>query len=411
MTKTDRSKAAREFADRWRGRGYEKGDTQVFWTELLQSVCGFENVSQRVEFERHTSDGGYIDVLIPGQLVLVEQKGLGVDLDKPEERQGKMVTPFEQAFGYATSFSLKNQPQFIITCNFQMFRVYDRTRYSDNHLSENAEEFTLDELGDDPHLLDFICNPNFSTAQRETDVSIKAGKLVAKLYKMLLGQYIDPDSPESRHSLNVLCVRLVFCLFCEDVEGLFPKDALHDYLQGCSAAHMRRGLLDLFEVLDTPLDKRDPYLEPALKTFPYVDGGLFAEPVEIPNFTEEIRLELVLETSQKVDWSGISPTVFGGIFESTLNPETRHEQGMHYTSPENIHKVIDPLFLDGLYDEFSRLRRECEGLTEKKRTQKFEAFLEKLGSLRFLDPAFRHVDRATSSPRHIFPYADSRTMS
>lgn len=384
MAKGDKRAAAKEFAQNWKGRGYEKGDAQVFWGELLRNVVGLDRISQRCKFEYRTSSGGFIDCLIPDSGVLVEQKAIGVDLDKPEERQGRMVTPFEQALAYAEDFPQGQQPRFIVVCNFGLFRVHDRTKHTRSELAKNYLEFTLEELGKNPHLLDFISNPENSRAEREKDVSITAGERVGQLFGMLREQYIDPDSPESQHALNVLCVRLVFCLFCEDAD-LFAKDALLNFLRKVEPESIRRELRDLFKALDTPVDRRDPY-DDRFKGFPYVNGGLFAGEVEIPNFTEDMKHALLFDISRETDWSQISPTIFGGIFESTLNPETRHAGGMHYTSPENIHKVIDPLFLDGLREEFDSIRFD-EGLTPKRRKSALRKFHEKISSLTFFDPA------------------------
>lgn len=383
MNGMERKRAARAFAGEWAGRGYEKGDAQVFWTELLRDVVGVAKVSAFAKFEHRTSGGGFIDCFIPDAGVIVEQKGLGVDLDKPEERQGRMVTPFEQALAYAESFPRSVQPRFIVVCNFQTFRVHDRDACSRGELAGKYLEFTLEELGEAPHLLGFVTDPANSRAEKEKRVSMEAGRLIGELHSLLSAQYLDPESPESQHALNVLCVRLVFCLFCEDAD-LFPKDALLDYLRKTEPEDMRAALKRLFKALDTPLDQRDPY-DNAIKPFPYVNGGLFAEEAEIPNFTQEIKHKLLFEVSQQTDWSSISPTIFGGIFEGTLNPRTRHEGGMHYTSPQNIHRVIDPLFLDGLRAEFGAICRE--ELTPRKRRAALRRFREKITSLRFFDPA------------------------
>lgn len=384
MDSMQRKKNAAAFAAEWSGRGYEKGDAQVFWTELLQQIVGMQNISRNVRFEYRTASGGFIDCLIPDAGVIIEQKGLGVDLDKPEERQGRMVTPFEQALAYAESFPRNRQPRFVVVCNFSTFRVHDRDACPRAELAGKYVEFTLEELGRNPHLLDFVTDPANSRSEREKQVSMEAGRLIGELHALLQAQYIDPESEESQKALNILCVRLVFCLFCEDAE-LFPKDALLNYLRNVEPKNMRVALKRLFKALDTPIEKRDPYDE-SVKPFPYVNGGLFAEESEIPNFTDEIKFKLLFEVSQQTDWSQISPTIFGGIFESTLNPETRRSGGMHYTSPENIHKVIDPLFLDGLQEELDSIRSQ-EGATPRKRKNALRRFRRKLASLKFLDPA------------------------
>ena len=376
--------AAREFAAQWDGKGYEKGECQKFWTLLLHDVLGYERM-ESVRFEHRVAGGGFIDVWIRDASVMVEQKSLGVDLDVPEMRQGVLKTPLAQVWDYAEDLPRTEQPRFLVTCNFGEFRVYDRDRGGRRDL-EGAPTFafTLAELGEHPEYLGFIIDPINSRLEKEKEVSIQAGELVGRIYGGLLDQYLEPDAPETRHALNVLCVRLVFCLYCEDA-GLFPKDAFYRYLQGVAPADVRPRLKLLFRALDTPVERRDPY-DTVLREFPYVNGGLFAGDFEIPNFSPELLELLLNEVSRAVDWSQISPTIFGGIFESTLNPETRRAGGMHYTDPANIHKVIDPLFLDDLKAELQAIN-DAEGLTPRQRTNRYRAFHERLCSLRFLDPA------------------------
>ena len=371
-----------EFVSRWQGRGYEKGDTQQFWLQLLRTI-GYSKVDD-VLFEFHVSSGGFIDVWIPDAGVLIEQKALGINLDKEELRQGKQKTPLTQALDYVDELPRLEQPRFVITCNFSTFRVYDRDAYGRSQLPNNAFEFTLDELANHPEYLAFINDPTNSRLEKEKTVSIKAGELIGKLYDKLREGYIDPDSEESMHALNVLCVRLVFCLYCEDA-GLFGKDAFYNYLKDVPANRIRTTLKNLFHALDTNLSERDQY-DLEVKAFPYVNGGLFRDESEVPNFTDETKSFLLDEVSSHIDWSQISPTIFGGIFESTLNPETRRSGGMHYTSPENIHKVIDPLFLDDLKEELKSICAE-EGTTPRKRENALRRFHEKICSLTFFDPA------------------------
>ena len=371
-----------EFVSRWQGRGYEKGDTQQFWLQLLRTI-GYSKVDD-VLFEFHVSSGGFIDVWIPDAGVLIEQKALGIDLDKEELRQGKQKTPLTQALDYVDELPRLEQPRFVITCNFSTFRVYDRDAYGRSQLPNNAFEFTLDELASHPEYLAFINDPTNSRLEKEKTVSIKAGELIGKLYDKLREGYMNPDSEESMHALNVLCVRLVFCLYCEDA-GLFGKDAFYNYLKDVPANRIRAALKNLFRALDTNLPERDPY-DLEVKAFPYVNGGLFRDESEVPNFTDETKSFLLYEVSSHIDWSQISPTIFGGIFESTLNPETRRSGGMHYTSPENIHKVIDPLFLDDLKEELKSICSE-EGTTPRKRENALKHFHEKICSLTFFDPA------------------------
>ena len=375
-------KILRDFAERWQGKGYEKGETQQFWLQALRAI-GYPHVDD-VLFEHHLPSGGFIDVWIRDANVLIEQKSIEVDLDKPEPRQGELKTPLQQALDYVDELPRPEQPRYVVTCNFGTFRVYDRDKWSKSQLADNAFEFTLEEFAEHPEYMSFIIDPDNSRLEKEKQVSIKAGELIGKLYDKMREGYIDPDSDEAKHALNVLCVRLVFCLYCEDAD-LFVKDAFYNYLRTIPASQFRVALKRLFKALDTEQKERDPYDED-VKTFPYVNGGLFREETEVPNFTEDMKWFLLDEVSAPVDWSQISPTIFGGIFESTLNPETRRSGGMHYTSPENIHKVIDPLFLDDLKAEFASIRDDEEATPRKKKNE-LQRFHKKLCSLKFLDPA------------------------
>lgn len=377
-----RKRVAKDFAQRWEGRGYERGDTASFWLELLRDVVGMEDVTTNVRFENQTVDRGFIDVTIRDAKTVIEQKSLGVDLDKPELRQGALVTPFEQAKRYADSLRNSERPDTIIVCDFHEFRIHD---LDVENPAKHFVQFTLDELPAQLHLLDFLVDPQLERRRREEKVSLDAGMLIGKLYDMVRKQYINPDSAESMHSLNVLCVRLVFLLFAEDA-GLFKKDSFYRYLKPIPADRARPALKDLFEWLNTPVDQRDPYASAALKEFPYVNGGLFADEVEVPGLTQEIVDFLLEEVSKDTNWSQISPTVFGALFESTLNPETRREGGMHYTSPENIHKVIGPLFLDDLKAELEGILAD-DSLGERARHNRLRKFHDKIAGLTFFDPA------------------------
>ena len=375
-----RRQAAKDFAMKWEGRGYEKGDTGSFWLELLRDVVGMQDVTTNVRFENSTAAGGFIDVTIRDAKTIIEQKSLGVDLDKSELRQGSMVTPFEQAKRYADSLRNSERPDTIIVCDFNEFRIHD---LDSDRPADNYESFILDELPEQLHLLDFLVDPQMQRRRREEKVSLDAGARIGKLYDIVREQYIDPDSPDSQHSLNVLCVRLVFLLFAEDA-GLFKKDAFYRYLKPLPADRVRPALKELFAYLRTPEPKRDPYASESLKAFPYVNGGLFETEVEIPSLTQEIVDFLLDEVSENTDWSQISPTVFGGVFESTLNPETRRQGGMHYTSPENIHRVFEPLFLNDLKDQLEQILTD-ESLGERARHSRLRRFQDYLASLNFFE--------------------------
>lgn len=381
MDKKRQSEKAKAFAEYWKDKGYEKGESQAFWLSLLRDVLGVEEPEKLIKFEDkvmldHTS---FIDGIIESTHVLIEQKDSSKNLRKAiKQSDGSLLSPFQQAKRYSANLPYSQRPRYIITCNFWSFLIYDM----ENPQGE-PEELLLKNLSTEYYRLNFIINAEDKHIKREEDISIKAGELVGRLYNTLLNQYIKPDSINSLKSLNMLCVRLVFCLYAEDA-GIFGKrDMFHDYLQSIPKNKVRKAIIDLFKTLDTKEEDRDPYLEDDLKIFPYVNGGLFAdEDIEIPQFNDEIIDLLIKDCSEQFDWSMISPTIFGAVFESTLNPQTRRNGGMHYTSIENIHKVIDPLFLDGLKEEFAQIKS-----IKKLRKLKLEEFQNKLASLTFLDPA------------------------
>ena len=387
MNVLEQREAARKFVNKWKGKGYEKGDTQLFWIEILQDILGAKNVTDKIEFEKTVSINGhtkFIDAYIPETKTLIEQKGINVDLDKPQLGHNDM-TPFEQAFEYNTYLPTKETANWIVICNFKEIRIYDM------NISEKDREvikISILELQTKYGLLDFLIKKEVDKISREMEVSMQAGELVGKIYDAFIKQYKNPKDEKSLKSLNMLCVRIVFCLYAEDA-GIFGKKGMfHDYLNSFKVEGMRTGLINLFKVLDTPEKDRDPYLaddNQILAEFPYVNGGLFKdENIEIPPFTEEISNLILRKASDEFDWSEISPTIFGAVFESTLNPETRRSGGMHYTSIENIHKVIDPLFLNELKKEFEEIKKIAVFNNKKKRLLEFQ---KKLASLKFLDPA------------------------
>jgi len=386
MTDTERRTAAKRFVEDWTGRGDEKQETQRFWIGLLRTVYGVENPEEYIQFEvpvklDHTS---FIDAYLPATRVLIEQKGADIDLRKGyKQSDGSMLTPFQQARRYAGYLPHDQNPRWIVVCNFREFRIHDMNRPNDE-----PEVLLLSDLGNEYHRLDFLVDTGNESIKKEMEVSLKAGELVGVLYDALLKQYKSPDDPETLKSLNALCVRLVFCLYAEDAGIFGNRGMFHDYLRDVPAGGVRKALVELFKILDQKPEERDKYLaddNPALAAFPYVNGGLFAdETIEIPPFTEELKTLLLEKASGDFDWSAISPTIFGAVFESTLNPETRRSGGMHYTSIENIHKVIDPLFLDGLKAELAEIKAVA---VDKTRKARLAAFQRKLAGLKFLDPA------------------------
>lgn len=380
-TEKQQKAAAIEFAKRWAGKGYEKGESQRFWLDLLENVYGVSKPTEFVRFEEQVQldNTSFIDVMIPSTRTMIEMKSLGKDLRKPiPQSDGKKLSPFQQAQRYILGLPVSQHPKWIVTCNFAEFDVYDM----ENPKGE-PQRILLKDLGTDYYRLQFLVDEGSDHLKKEMEVSMKAGEIVGRLYDALIKQY-DMDDPMSSRYLNILCVRLVFCLYAEDA-GVFGRhDMFHDYMAHYPTEDMRMALIRLFEELNTPLDKRSKYDKPMLAAFPYTNGGLFAEEIEIPQFTDEIRSTLLLHASLDFDWSQISPTIFGGVFESTLNPETRRSGGMHYTSIENIHKVIDPLFLNDLRREFDETKEEP---LPKVRVKKLHGFQDKLASLTFFDPA------------------------
>ena len=379
-TEKQQAAAAVEFAKRWKGKGYEKGDSQLFWTELLTEVFGIENPSSFIRYEEQVKvdKTNFIDGHIPSTRVLIEQKSLGKDLRKGIlQSDGSILTPFQQAKRYVTNLPVSEHPRWVITCNFSNFLVYDMEQPNGE-----PEEILLENLGKEYYRLQFLVNEKSEHIKKEEKVSMEAGEIVGRIYDALLKQYAD-DSPEAQRWLNILCVRLVFCLYAEDA-GIFAHDQFCNYLTRYDAEDFRNALIRLFEALNTPIEQRSKYLKDDLKAFPYTNGGLFEEEIEIPQFTDQLKEIILQNASLDFDWSDISPTIFGAVFESTLNPETRRSGGMHYTSIENIHKVIDPLFMNDLKQELDTILEEK---VEKIRIRKLEAFQDKLASLTFLDPA------------------------
>lgn len=384
MTEKEQKQAAKEFAEFWKDKGYEKGQSQTFWLQLLSQVYDVERPEKYIEFEDQVhidKSTGFIDGYIPTTKILIEQKSIDKDLRKGiRQSDGSLLNPFQQAKKYIAELPVSKHPKWIITCNFKSFLIYNM-----ENPNGEPEEILLKDLEKEYYRLQFIVDVENTNLKKEMEISIKAGELVGKIYDEILPLYKNPENEETLKSLNMLCVRLVFCLYAEDA-GLFGKHGIfHDYLEKFNTDDLRRALIDLFKVLDTKPQDRDPYMKEDLAQFPYVNGGLFAdENIEIPNLNDTVKELLLSNASEDFDWSDISPTIFGAVFESTLNPETRRSGGMHYTSIENIHKVIDPLFLDDL-------KSELDGILMikvlKARKEKLLAFQQKLSELKFLDPA------------------------
>lgn len=402
------------FIKTWDHQGDEVADKVTYWNSLLE-ILGVSkqqiDSKEYIDYEKGVivRQGkpfrGSIDAYIPSTNVLIEQKSYGVDLSKPESRNNggdnTPITPYEQARRYDNNLPKNEKSNFIVLSNFNEIWIYDVRK----SLNTKPIKLTLSELPRQFEILNFLVKKdNASHLEKEKKISIQAGEIVAKLYNELSKQYRDPASEEAKRSINALCVRLVFCLYAEDA-GLFEsKSQFHDYLKDIEPNKIGKALRILFKVLDKPNgengDKANerliddggnlfgPYFEdenPELASFPYVNGGMFSdESIVIPPFTPELKKILLVDASEQFNWSSISPTIFGAVFESTLNPETRRQGGMHYTSVENIHKVIDPLFLNDLKEELSEIKSYKLPSTRKKKVREFQ---DKLSKLTFFDPA------------------------
>lgn len=382
MTKNEKIK---NFIKFWEDKGDEKQDTQSFWNSLLRDVLNVEKTEEIISFEKSVQTENstkYIDGYIKPTRVLIEQKSKEKNLkNATKQSDGTSLTPYQQARRYEHYLSYDLKPKWIVTSNFKEIHIHDM-----NKPLNEPEIIEIKNLEKEYYRLEFLVQKENELLKKEMEVSIKAGEIVGILYDELLKQYINPKDEKTLHSLNILCVRLVFCLYAEDAEIFGKHNIFHDYLSKYDAEDLREALIKLFDVLDTKIEERDPYLKESLKIFPYVNGGLFSreEKIEIPSLNEKIKDLLLRKASEDFDWSEISPTIFGAVFESTLNPETRRSGGMHYTSIENIHKVIDPLFLNDLKKEFEEIKN-ISILKEKEKQLK--NFQQKISSLTFLDPS------------------------
>ncbi len=385
MTQLQQQTAAKKFSESWAGRGYEKGESQKFWLDLLCNVFGVQDFTDFIFFEEQVKDKiqnktitNFIDAYIPQTRVMIEQKSSHKDLREPiKQSDGSFLTPFQQAKKYVADLPLSQHPRWIVTCNFDEFLIYDMEQPNGE-----PQQIFLKDLEKDFYRLEFLVDSKNENLKKEEEISLKAGDLVGKLYDSLYKQYLDPGA-NSLKSLNILCVRIVFCLYAEDA-GLFEsKTSFEDYIKSFAIENLRAGIIGLFKALDTKIENRDKY-DTKLKPFPYVNGGLFRdEQIEIPNFSQEI-VDVIIKQCAPFNWSEISPTIFGAVFESTLNPETRRKGGMHYTSIQNIHKVIDPLFLNDLKAELEEIKQIN---IHKERLNAIKEFQTKISNLKFLDPA------------------------
>ncbi|MBR7024885.1 MAG: methylase, partial [Selenomonadaceae bacterium] len=366
MSAFERKSSISKFVKKWSERGYEKGEAQPFWLSLLRDVFNISEPETFISFEVPIPHG-FIDALISNTKVLIEQKSSTVNLDDEEI--------FRQAKRYNDALEYSRKARWIITCNFKEFRVFDIDK---KFPERDPIKISLFELPKKFSSLNFLVELQDKISY-ERELSIQASAIVAKIYDELRAE-LKIQTDDALSDLNKLCVRLVFCLYAESIDIFGKHKIFRDYLRG--ARNIRQDLLELFKILDTPLENRSPYLDDTLKKFPYVDGGLFADEIDFPNFNSELKKLLLDDASSNFKWEDISPAIFGTVFESTINPKVRRANGMHYTSTENIHKVIDPLFMDELRGEFETIKK-----SSRNRKKNFLALQNKIAALKFLDPA------------------------
>lgn len=394
--RTDRRKDAEAFVRRWSGRGYEKGEASSFWIDLFQTVLGLDDAIERLQFEvpiktLASDSSGFIDVHIPSASTIVEMKSSGVDLAKKEMRQGRMVTPAEQARDYANGFPYSLRPRYLIACNFEEMWVYDTAR---NPLADKPlYRIPLEDLPRQVDVLRFLSGEAKPPEVLAREVSVEAGRIMGRLHEHAERAYGDTSKPSVQHTVSVLLTRLMFLMFAEDAglllsakkDGVRDNLAFRDYVRSWSPENLSTGLKVLFDWLDTKPEDRDPYASEKLRAFPYINGGLFREKIPIPTLDEDFRHTLIVDGCQEFDWSGVSPTVFGSIFEGALSPDHRRANGQHFTTPEAIHRVIDPLFLDGLKERFvDACNRDTAGGA---RTKALLSLQDEIAAVSVLDPA------------------------
>lgn len=276
MTEAEKREAARQFYNKWVNKGKEDEDDRSYWIDFLQDVLGIDHVTDRIEFQKKVvgSDGNTkrIDAYIPETRVLIEQKSLNIDLSKPQNGHNGM-TPYEQAKMYDNSLPVSEKSKWIIISNFAEIWVYDM-----DTKKPTPQKYLLSDIPAKYINFNFLVDQKQQKIIEEKNISIKAGKLVSRIYDAFLKQYINPDKKDSLRSLNMLCVRLVFCLYAEDAH-IFGNSGhmFHDYMNQFDTKDMRKALIELFRILDTKEEDRDPYDKSDLSRFPYVNGGLFAD--------------------------------------------------------------------------------------------------------------------------------------
>lgn len=353
---------AAQFAQDWKDAGYEKGETQSFYNDFFdifdvkrRTVARYEEHVQRLDNSR-----GFIDLFWPGVL-LVEQKSAGVNLAAARKQAGT----------YFDALPERDRPRYQLLCDFQTFELLDR---------DEREEvsFALAELPQHVEKFGFILGVQKRTFRDQDPVNIEASERVGQLHDALAA------SGYTGHDLEQFLVRIVFCLFADDTGIFEPRDIFFDFLENRTqkdGSDLGGWLAQLFQVLNTPEDHRSTTLDEDLNLFPYVNGDLFRDPLLIPSFNSDMRQRLI--DACTFDWSSISPAIFGSLFQSVMDKDERRAQGAHYTTEKNILKVIEPLFLDALRAEFHHLKSR----RDSRRIPEMIAFQQRLGELRFFDPA------------------------
>ena len=353
---------ASRFAEEWKNAKYEKGETHSFYDSFFE-VFGVQRRTV-ASYERHVSklndQSGFIDLFWPGVLI-VEQKSAGRNLNKA----------YEQATEYFDALHERERPQFILVSDFQTFDLYDLDE-------RNRVSFPLEELPQYVDSFGFIIGVQRRKFRDQDPANIKAAELVGRFHDSLF------EAGYRGHDLERFLVRIVFCLFADDTGIFEPRDIFLELVDSRTrddGSDLGLWLSQLFQVLNTPMHERQVTLDEDIARFPYVNGRLFEDPLRIPAFDSAMRSAL-LEACY-FDWSGISPAIFGALFQSVMDPVERRAQGAHYTTEKNILKVIEPLFMDNLRAEFKRLKSR----TGRRRIADLRRFLTKLGTLKFFDPA------------------------
>ena len=353
---------AAKFASAWQDAGYEKGETQGFYNGFFE-VFGVQWRSV-ARFEQHVrkldDSSGYIDLFWPGVL-LVEQKSAGRDLAKA----------YDQAGEYFDTLPEHDRPRHLLVSDFQTFELHDLDE------REHAA-FALADLPQHVERFGFFLGRQKRTFRDQDPVNIRASELMGRLHDEL------KDAGYTGHDLELFLVRTVFCLFADDTGIFEPRDIFLEFLDTRTrpdGLDLGPLLSQLFQVLNTPDDRRLATLDEDLARFPYINGSLFRDLIPSPSFTGSMRRALL--DACRFDWTAISPAIFGALFQSVMQPEERRAKGAHYTTERNILKVIEPLFLDDLGAEFQRLKAR----RDSRRRTELQRFQRKLGSLTFLDPA------------------------